>query len=106
MLGASLALTNKLQMACELAACHRWVMTGTPTPSTPSSNVSHLQPLLAFLKQEPYGQSRSTWDVSVQRPFESKQWWGRERLMDVLNTYMLRYDHNERGMYENADKFQ
>ena len=30
MLGASLAVTNKLQMACALRAGCRWIMTGAP----------------------------------------------------------------------------
>ena len=30
MLGASLAVTNKLQMACALRAECRWIMTGAP----------------------------------------------------------------------------
>jgi len=35
-LGASLGITNKLSMAVKLTAQRRWVMTGTPTPSTAS----------------------------------------------------------------------
>ena len=46
------------QMACSLRAERRWVMTGTPTPATPSSNTAHLQPLLAFLRHDPYGLNR------------------------------------------------
>lgn len=38
-LGASLGLTNKLAMAVQLTAQRRWVMTGTPTPSTSSGGV-------------------------------------------------------------------
>jgi len=38
-------------------------MSGTPTPSTPTSHVAHLQPLLAFLQQQPYGTHRKTWEV-------------------------------------------
>ena len=45
-LGASLALTNKLAMAVELAAQRRWVMTGTPTPSTSSGAKSRQAPQL------------------------------------------------------------
>lgn len=43
--------------------CRRWVMSGTPTPSTPTSHVAHLHPLLAFLQQQPYGSHRKTWEV-------------------------------------------
>ena len=49
MLGASLALTNKLAMSCALTAERRWVMTGTPAPAGGSAPLAHLQPLLAFL---------------------------------------------------------
>ncbi|KAL0050649.1 hypothetical protein WJX82_004168 [Trebouxia sp. C0006] len=90
MLGASLAITNKLQMACALRADRRWVMSGTPTPSTPTSHVAHLQPLLAFLQQQPYGTHRKTWEDAVQRPFEARQRAGRERLMALLSRIMIR----------------
>ena len=36
---------------------------GTPTPSTPTSHVAHLQPLLSFLGQQPYGTQRNFWEV-------------------------------------------
>ncbi|KAL0025980.1 hypothetical protein WJX77_010392 [Trebouxia sp. C0004] len=90
MLGASLAITNKLQMACALRADRRWVMSGTPTPSTPTSHVAHLQPLLAFLQQQPYGTHRKTWEDAVQKPFEARQRAGRERLMTLLSRIMIR----------------
>ena len=43
-------------------------MSGTPTPSTPTSHVAHLQPLLAFLQQQPYGTHRKTWEVTLCQP--------------------------------------
>eukprot|EP00884_Botryococcus_braunii_P005336 jgi/Botrbrau1/14803/Bobra.0370s0001.1 len=90
MLGACLSLTNKLAMASALRAERRWVMTGTPTPSRPSSDIAHLQPLLAFLGQSPYGLLRSSWDDAVQRPFQGRLVEGRARLMDLLRRIMLR----------------
>ncbi|WZY87936.1 hypothetical protein YC2023_044671 [Brassica napus] len=51
-LGSSLSLTNKFQMAVSLTASSRWLLTGTPTPNTPNSQLSHLQPLLKFLHEE------------------------------------------------------
>ena len=64
MLGASLSMTNKLQMACALTAERRWVMTGTPVPQGPqAATVAHLQPLLAFLHHQPYGLKRHAWEV-------------------------------------------
>ena len=89
-LGASLSLTNKFQSACALKADSRWVMTGTPTPSTQSSDLSHLQPLLAFLHHDPYGTVKTTFDLAVRIPFESKRQEGRSRLMDLLKSCMIR----------------
>ena len=43
-------------------------MSGTPTPSTPTSHVAHLHPLLAFLRQQPYGSHRKTWEVANPLP--------------------------------------
>ena len=64
MLGASLSMTNKLQMACALKAERRWVMTGTPVPQGPqAATVAHLQPLLAFLHHQHYGIKRHSWEV-------------------------------------------
>ena len=39
------------------------VLSGTPTPNTPTSHVAHLQPLLAFLGHQPYGTQRKIWEV-------------------------------------------
>lgn len=72
MLGNSLSMTSKLQMACALRAERRWLMTGTPTPGGITSDLSHLQPLLAFLHHEPYGIEASFWQVAplpVSLPF-------------------------------------
>lgn len=66
MLGNSLHMTNKLQMACALRADRRWLMTGTPTPGGPNSDTAYLQPLLAFLHNEPYGTEASIWQVEIQ----------------------------------------
>ena len=65
LLGAGLAMTNKLQTARALHAERRWVMTGTPTPNKPTAHVAHLQPLLDFLRQQPYGTQRKLWEVGT-----------------------------------------
>ncbi|KIY95542.1 F-box protein, partial [Monoraphidium neglectum] len=84
-------ITNKLSMACELVAERRWVMTGTPTPATAhGSGAAHLQPLLAFLRERPYGTSRDAWLAGVQRPLEARTPWGRRQLMDLLRRVMIR----------------
>lgn len=88
-LGSSLTLTNKLQMAISLTATNRWLLTGTPTPNTPSSQLSHLQPLLRFLKEEPYGQNQKSWDAGILRPFEAEMEDGRSRLLQLLKRCMI-----------------
>lgn len=88
-LGSSLSLTNKLQMAVSLAATNRWLLTGTPTPNTPSSQLSYLQPLLKFLKEEPYGQNQKSWEAGIIRPFEAEMEEGRLRLLQLLNRCMI-----------------
>ncbi|CAL8471722.1 g11264 [Coccomyxa elongata] len=89
-LGANLTITNKLLMAISLRAERRWVMTGTPTPNTPTSHVAHLQPLLAFLGHDPYGTQRNMWLHAVERPFEAHQADGRSRLVDLLKQTTIR----------------
>jgi len=64
---------------------------GTPTPSTQSSDIAHLQPLLAFLHHEPYGKQISTaWDPAVRIPFEARRPEGRSRLVELLRSCMIR----------------
>ncbi len=64
---------------------------GTPTPSTGTgSGAAHLQPLLSFLRQQPYGGSKAAWDTSVQRPLEARVPWGRRQLMALLRRCMIR----------------
>ncbi|KAL1564338.1 F-box protein [Salvia divinorum] len=88
-LGSSLNLTNKLQMAVSLTATNRWLLTGTPTPNTPSSQLSYLQPLLRFLKEEPYGQNQRSWEAGIIRPFEAEMEDGRSRLLQLLKRCMI-----------------
>ncbi|RLM62002.1 F-box protein [Panicum miliaceum] len=88
-LGSSLALTNKLQMAVALVASNRWILTGTPTPNTPTSQVAHLHPMLKFLHDEVYGQNYQSWDSGIHRPFEAQMEEGRVRLVQLLQRTMI-----------------
>ncbi|XP_024036246.1 F-box protein At3g54460 isoform X4 [Citrus clementina] len=88
-LGSSLNLTNKLQMAISLTASNRWLLTGTPTPNTPNSQLSHLQPMLKFLHEEAYGQNQKAWDGGILRPFEAEMEEGRSRLLQLLHRCMI-----------------
>ncbi|KAL2234116.1 UNVERIFIED_CONTAM: F-box protein [Sesamum indicum] len=88
-LGSSLSLTNKLQMAVSLTATNRWLLTGTPTPNTPNSQLSYLQPMLKFLKEETYGQHQKSWEAGILRPFEAEMEEGRSRLLQLLNRCMI-----------------
>ncbi|KAL9321787.1 hypothetical protein ACSQ67_009840 [Phaseolus vulgaris] len=88
-LGSSLNLTNKLQMAISLIASNRWILTGTPTPNTPNSQLPHLQPLLRFLHEESYGLNQKSWEAGVLRPFEAEMEEGRSRLLHLLHKCMI-----------------
>lgn len=88
-LGSSLSLTNKMQMAVSLMASNRWILTGTPTPNTPNSQLSHLQPLLKFLHEEAYGKNHKSWEAGILRPFEAKMEEGRSRLLHLLHRCMI-----------------
>lgn len=88
-LGSSLCLTNKLQMAISLTACSRWILTGTPTPDTPNSQLAHLYPILKFLHEEAYGKNQETWDNGILRPFEAEMGEGRIRLLELLKRTMI-----------------
>ncbi|XAR63528.1 hypothetical protein NMG60_11023491 [Bertholletia excelsa] len=88
-LGSSINLTNKLQMAISLTASNRWLLTGTPTPNTPNSHLSHLQPMLKFLHEEAYGQNQKSWEDGILRPFEAEMEEGRSRLLQLLHRCMI-----------------
>ncbi|XP_022945298.1 F-box protein At3g54460-like isoform X3 [Cucurbita moschata] len=88
-LGSSLNLTNKLQMAISLVSSNRWILTGTPTPNTPNSQLSHLQPLLRFLHEEAYGQNHKSWEAGILRPFEAEMEEGRLLLLNLLRRCMI-----------------
>ncbi|CAN0917001.1 F-box protein At3g54460 [Linum grandiflorum] len=88
-LGSCLNLTNKLQMAISLTASSRWLLTGTPTPNTPNSQLSHLQPMLKFLHEEVYGQNHKSWEAGILRPFEAEQEEGRLRLLELLRRCLI-----------------
>ncbi|GLJ49570.1 hypothetical protein SUGI_1051320 [Cryptomeria japonica] len=88
-LGSSLNLTNKLQMAISLTASCRWLLTGTPMPNTPNSQVAHLQPMLKFLHEEAYGLHPKSWESGILRPFEAELEEGRSRLVQLLQRCMI-----------------
>ncbi|KAJ0510417.1 putative chromatin remodeling SNF2 family [Helianthus annuus] len=88
-LGSSLNLTNKLQLSVSLTASNRWLLTGTPTPNTPNSQLSNLQPMLKFLREEAYGLDQSSWESGILRPFEAKMEEGRTRLLQLLSRCMI-----------------
>ncbi|KVI00736.1 F-box protein At3g54460 isoform X2 [Cynara cardunculus var. scolymus] len=88
-LGSSLNLTNKLQLSVSLTASNRWLLTGTPTSNTPNSQLSNLQPMLKFLREEAYGQDQTSWEAGILRPFEAKMEEGRARLLQLLRRCMI-----------------
>lgn len=88
-LGSSLNMTNKLQMAISLATTNRWILTGTPTPDTPTSQVGYLLPMLKFLHEEAYGQNQELWEAGILRPFEAQLEEGRSRLLLLLQRIMI-----------------
>lgn len=88
-LGSSVNLTNKLQMAISLVASKRWILTGTPTPNTPSSQLTHLQPMLKFLHDEVYGQEHESWDAGILKPFEAEIEEARSHLLCLLKRIMI-----------------
>ncbi|KAL0910993.1 hypothetical protein M5K25_019093 [Dendrobium thyrsiflorum] len=88
-LGSSLSLTNKFQMSISLHASNRWILTGTPTPNTPSSQVAQLHPMLKFLHEEAYGQNHKSWEAGILRPFEAYMVEGRTFLLQLLKRIMI-----------------
>lgn len=49
---------------------------GTPTPNTDDASVDSLQPLLAFLHQQPYGTDERCWSKAVKVGGPEMRGWG------------------------------
>lgn len=79
-------------------ACHRlraerrWVMTGTPTPTTNRSDVDHLHSLLRFIREKGYGLDKKAWNVGIREPYARFQNESLTRLSDLLKHVMIRAD--------------
>jgi len=86
----SLGLSQRRIAVEALRASRRWIMTGTPTPNTRSSDLPHLWPLLSFLRDPCYGESKQLWIKAIQTPFEQHREEGRERLLKLLERIMIR----------------
>ncbi|TMW60806.1 hypothetical protein Poli38472_000848 [Pythium oligandrum] len=85
--------THHMRMARVLHADKRWVMTGTPTPSTlQSADLRHMHGLLVFLRDRPYGDpDAKIWLKAIARPFEINDRTGYLRLLHLLNRLMIRH---------------
>mmetsp|Transcript_14499 Transcript_14499/g.58784 ORF Transcript_14499/g.58784 Transcript_14499/m.58784 type:complete len:292 (+) Transcript_14499:1466-2341(+) len=91
----SIGPTDLKTVCNSLRADRRWVMTGTPTPSTPNSDVRHLFPLLTFIKDPVYGSSSKVWDAGIQRPYEAYIPNGADRLRELLRRIMIRSEKDK-----------
>ncbi|KAI0567258.1 Helicase [Gracilaria domingensis] len=70
----------------------RWVMTGTPTPYTPRTDVDHLYSLLTFVRDEAYGLDKDAWRVGIRDPYMRYKTESLDRLSRLLESIMIRAD--------------
>lgn len=72
LIGTTLSYTTRKARISALESERRWIITGTPAPDLAhQSTVSHLYPLIQFLKISPFCRFKSVWDSAIQRPFEA-----------------------------------
>ncbi|CAN0058654.1 unnamed protein product, partial [Laminaria digitata] len=77
------ALTSNGDVARRVEAERRWVMTGTPTPTTSAdAALRNLSNLLSFLREREYSPD---WRRNVRGPFMANRPEGRERLRRLLS---------------------
>lgn len=93
--GHRLSSSNVSQFA---KACSRlrseikWVMTGTPTPSTLKSDIDHLHSLLTFIRDESFGFDKRAWQVGIREPYSQYRIHSLEMLRPLLRNVMIRAD--------------
>ena len=68
----------------------RWILTGTPTPSNPYSDVRFLRPLLVFIREPTYGMDGATWLKLIQKPYGQYRPESLARLKELLREIMIR----------------
>lgn len=89
----SAASVTKFMSVCDrLRADARWVMTGTPTPATPRSDIECLQPLLSFIHEEGYGLDNQAWRFGIRDPYFHFKSESLERLTKLMGKIMIRAD--------------
>lgn len=81
--------TNFHRACLPLNAERRWIMTETPTPSTPNSDCKHLHPMLHFLREPTYRLDSETWMSVIQRPYEAFKSESLERLKILQRRLMI-----------------
>ena len=88
----------------ELAAERRWVMSGTPTTGTTSSNaLSQIQRLLVFLRHPKYGTGQNglkLWKKIVSGPFLMQAPEARQTLQELLAATMVRHTKEDLQLFE------
>ncbi|CAN0031506.1 unnamed protein product, partial [Ectocarpus sp. 4 AP-2014] len=83
------AMTSCGDVARRIEAERRWVMTGTPTPTTSAdAALRNLSNLLNLLREKEYSPE---WRRNVRGPFVANKPEGRERLRRLLKEVMIRH---------------
>lgn len=83
----------QLQMAQGLTSDKRWLMTGTPTPNTNTSeDLKYLHGQLFFLRDLPLGSANGKfWSKAISLPFEKQPTIACFRLKQLLHRIMIRH---------------
>ncbi|PXF45901.1 F-box protein [Gracilariopsis chorda] len=84
---------SNFAVGCEkLKTDIRWVMTGTPTPYTPRTDIDHFYSLISFIRDEAYGMDKDAWRVGIREPYMKYKPESLDRLCKLLEAIMIRAD--------------
>lgn len=89
---SSTRINNLTSVCSRIRADARWIITGTPSPTTLRSDIDHFHILLAFIRDESFGLDREAWKEGIVDPYSAYEMSSLGYLGPLLERVMIRSD--------------